>query len=115
MLHTAWSIVYTVLKCVGNVQKLAFPWYRQHKIDILGCLKRIMLFGQPHDYFNFTYFSVICCFTPNSGISSIPCWIKESPFTSKVNVNCLPRSEEHTSELQSRENLVCRLLLEKKK
>src|SRR5690606_41505081 len=35
---------------------------------------------------------------------------------------CLPawtalkvRSEEHTSELQSRENLVCRLLLEKKK
>src|SRR5215475_16161179 len=28
---------------------------------------------------------------------------------------CQPRSEEHTSELQSRENLVCRLLLEKKK
>src|SRR5690606_40779248 len=27
----------------------------------------------------------------------------------------LIRSEEHTSELQSRENLVCRLLLEKKK
>src|SRR5690606_41154135 len=28
---------------------------------------------------------------------------------------CKDRSEEHTSELQSRENLVCRLLLEKKK
>src|SRR5690606_39503718 len=28
---------------------------------------------------------------------------------------CSTRSEEHTSELQSRENLVCRLLLEKKK
>src|SRR3712207_7954557 len=27
----------------------------------------------------------------------------------------LARSEEHTSELQSRQNLVCRLLLEKKK
>src|SRR5690606_40265038 len=27
----------------------------------------------------------------------------------------ITRSEEHTSELQSRENLVCRLLLEKKK
>src|SRR4029077_21298877 len=27
----------------------------------------------------------------------------------------LPRSEEHTSELQSHLNLVCRLLLEKKK
>src|SRR5690349_23057215 len=28
---------------------------------------------------------------------------------------CHPRSEEHTSELQSRRDLVCRLLLEKKK
>src|SRR5207253_11388704 len=31
------------------------------------------------------------------------------------NVLCLGRSEEHTSELQSRGHLVCRLLLEKKK
>src|SRR5690349_22231625 len=30
-------------------------------------------------------------------------------------VHGLPRSEEHTSELQSRRDLVCRLLLEKKK
>src|SRR5207249_7258006 len=30
-------------------------------------------------------------------------------------VGDLPRSEEHTSELQSRFDLVCRLLLEKKK
>src|SRR5439155_18747577 len=29
--------------------------------------------------------------------------------------HCLQRSEEHTSELQSRGHLVCRLLLEKKK
>src|SRR5690606_41994299 len=32
----------------------------------------------------------------------------------EVDVRRPPRSEEHTSELQSRENLVCRLLLEKK-
>src|SRR5690606_39328690 len=31
------------------------------------------------------------------------------------NIHITLRSEEHTSELQSRENLVCRLLLEKKK
>src|SRR3712207_7505110 len=31
-----------------------------------------------------------------------------------VDVYCAPRSEEHTSELQSRQYLVCRLLLEKK-
>src|SRR5690606_40695723 len=33
----------------------------------------------------------------------------------KRNLAARARSEEHTSELQSRENLVCRLLLEKKK
>src|SRR5690606_42131657 len=33
----------------------------------------------------------------------------------KKDVTLDDRSEEHTSELQSRENLVCRLLLEKKK
>src|SRR2546422_1508377 len=33
----------------------------------------------------------------------------------KVVVAAGPRSEEHTSELQSRLHLVCRLLLEKKK
>src|SRR5436309_4798273 len=33
----------------------------------------------------------------------------------EAGLTTLVRSEEHTSELQSRENLVCRLLLEKKK
>src|SRR3712207_7275374 len=36
------------------------------------------------------------------------------PLTEKSE-NIDPRSEEHTSELQSRQYLVCRLLLEKKK
>src|SRR3712207_7533137 len=39
-------------------------------------------------------------------------------LSSPVNVSsssfCVSRSEEHTSELQSRQYLVCRLLLEKK-
>src|SRR5690606_41359244 len=34
---------------------------------------------------------------------------------SEATLTFVSRSEEHTSELQSRENLVCRLLLEKKK
>src|SRR2546430_11565914 len=33
----------------------------------------------------------------------------------KLNMERASRSEEHTSELQSQSNLVCRLLLEKKK
>src|SRR5437870_7751862 len=32
-----------------------------------------------------------------------------------IDSRCIRRSEEHTSELQSRGHLVCRLLLEKKK
>src|SRR5215475_9506602 len=35
--------------------------------------------------------------------------------TAEASLRAARRSEEHTSELQSRENLVCRLLLEKKK
>src|SRR2546430_11306764 len=40
----------------------------------------------------------------------IPCIIGRDPFQTED-----LRSEEHTSELQSQSNLVCRLLLEKKK
>src|SRR2546430_13605415 len=42
----------------------------------------------------------------------------ERPATPPMSAPCCPaapRSEEHTSELQSQSNLVCRLLLEKKK
>src|SRR2546430_4608053 len=37
------------------------------------------------------------------------------PRRSSSRCRCTSRSEEHTSELQSQSNLVCRLLLEKKK
>src|SRR5690606_40441660 len=49
-------------------------------------------------------------------ILSRPCLSAILPTHGEKNmVHSPPRSEEHTSELQSRENLVCRLLLEKKK
>src|SRR6266498_3556500 len=35
--------------------------------------------------------------------------------STRYSTGCATRSEEHTSELQSRPHLVCRLLLEKKK
>src|SRR5206468_9837040 len=37
-----------------------------------------------------------------------------TPVLARVDVEAVARSEEHTSELQSRSDLVCRLLLEKK-
>src|SRR5215469_8866738 len=44
-------------------------------------------------------------------------WLRCSPHPSGLSrpADNLRRSEEHTSELQSRRELVCRLLLEKKK
>src|SRR2546427_8906148 len=39
----------------------------------------------------------------------------ESPRATRSSPRTAMRSEEHTSELQSQSNLVCRLLLEKKK
>src|SRR3989442_5504386 len=43
-------------------------------------------------------------------------WIKSRKLTVRIERELpLARSEEHTSELQSRPHLVCRLLLEKKK
>src|SRR5262249_62029195 len=54
--------------------------------------------------------------------TSRPCWRTRSPGARRSSASprrCAPRvrtrSEEHTSELQSLTNLVCRLLLEKKK
>src|SRR5690606_41426911 len=46
------------------------------------------------------------------GFISTACWVQSAPVPRP---RTSYRSEEHTSELQSRENLVCRLLLEKKK
>src|SRR5690606_41754592 len=43
-----------------------------------------------------------------------PWYARRSRKRSPAPVERRTRSEEHTSELQSRENLVCRLLLEKK-
>src|SRR5690606_42127778 len=49
--------------------------------------------------------------TPAASPSRSPAPARASPPAQET----VKRSEEHTSELQSRENLVCRLLLEKKK
>src|SRR3712207_8256915 len=46
------------------------------------------------------------------GVQHLAVWDGEKWFAAPGGA---PRSEEHTSELQSRQYLVCRLLLEKKK
>src|SRR3712207_7879506 len=44
-----------------------------------------------------------------------PRFAEQADKAGPPHASCLRRSEEHTSELQSRQYLVCRLLLEKKK
>src|SRR5436309_1014497 len=80
-----------------------------------------------------TTYGALGCFAAGFGSTDIAVtfatgrtWFKV-PETIRINLRgvlppgvfpkdlALQRSEEHTSELQSRENLVCRLLLEKKK
>src|SRR2546430_12514581 len=56
----------------------------------------------------------------SSGIESpayqdLPCSAGHNSCYISPYGDVFPRSEEHTSELQSQSNLVCRLLLEKKK
>src|SRR5207249_11991928 len=52
-----------------------------------------------------------CCFTPSRDSR----WRRFPPERFAIRKSICHRSEEHTSELQSRFDLVCRLLLEKKK
>src|SRR2546429_6378906 len=52
----------------------------------------------------------ICGHSPVSAVKAHRC-----PATVESSAARMTRSEEHTSELQSRLHLVCRLLLEKKK
>src|SRR5437773_4992342 len=64
-----------------------------------------------------------CCESHRPSNRSVSVWASETFQSNRRNATALsvvrlserPRSEEHTSELQSHHDLVCRLLLEKKK
>src|SRR3712207_7180022 len=54
------------------------------------------------------------CITPLPNCAGLPVMLRSVTTSTRVALGP-SRSEEHTSELQSRQYLVCRLLLEKKK
>src|SRR5690554_7594647 len=83
----------------------------------------IIAYNQPekaiHDIHDITFFKKdkkIQSLLQNG--EAMGCFYVESPamrmLMKKLNTTTYLRSEEHTSELQSRPHLVCRLLLEKK-
>src|SRR2546428_7165567 len=57
----------------------------------------------------------LCRPHPSHRHRAFPGFDNEKPFRRSCEKSSVARSEEHTSELQSRSDLVCRLLLEKKK
>src|SRR2546430_12448682 len=58
----------------------------------------------------------VTCFAPAATPALFKTSFKRTPFQRALPIAPFPiRSEEHTSELQSQSNLVCRLLLEKHK
>src|SRR5215475_14915004 len=85
------------------------PWRWSDAIarSILSPVKRFLTSASPP-------FRPIACITRQPA-SEPPIAARMYHATNSLCRAVIMRSEEHTSELQSRENLVCRLLLEKKK
>src|SRR5690606_31523443 len=74
--------------------------------------------NRPQINFTFVEGTPPSCFPPGDLASTITSYtsadISWGTLENAIEYEYAVRSEEHTSELQSRENLVCRLLLEKK-
>src|SRR3712207_8107198 len=76
-----------------------FRSYGDPAFDLAFCLNHLLLKG---------------LWVPNAAPAFLACF-DALAASYMAGVTWEPRSEEHTSELQSRQYLVCRLLLEKKK
>src|SRR5690606_41395186 len=85
----------------------ALPILAGQRFDIVGAAERVDDVGDPA----FMLQDQLCI----AGDAAGKLGRQRDGFIKAVGMEALRRSEEHTSELQSRENLVCRLLLEKKK
>src|SRR5690606_42112150 len=82
----------------------SFPTRRSSDLDLIALVSRIAWELQEEiDEFEL---NPVIVHADNAGYTVADALMRRRPQA---------RSEEHTSELQSRENLVCRLLLEKKK
>src|SRR5207302_9090929 len=96
----------------------------QYMTSIMGCRSHHLVMYYAFFFFSilrrpprstlFPYTTLFRSACPGGMLSTAA---RTSAHASRIVVSAAihDRSEEHTSELQSRENLVCRLLLEKKK
>src|SRR5690554_7361098 len=72
-------------------------------------------YGEVHDYAVNILSLVPCSGSVVAGVATASITAACAGDSFSLSLNGVTRSEEHTSELQSRPHLVCRLLLEKKK
>src|SRR2546430_5932639 len=92
-----------------------YPFSLHAPLPIFGCVvvrESTQVLNPPAGVGIFT-FAITRSTNPNSGANRVSSASSRSSLRSRSAV--CRRSEEHTSELQSQSNLVCRLLLEKKK
>src|SRR5690606_40690669 len=94
---------------------LSFPTRRSSDLDCTGLLERLAGTSVSTDeIFAAAHARLSRASILNAAACPIPLQddlaADALPFAIKDNTNVAGRSEEHTSELQSRENLVCRLL-----
>src|SRR5206468_11351430 len=85
----------------------SFPTRRSSDLNVAR-LHIMMFFKRP----NFILNTCACLLRSSMPVAK---WLNCSRLPCKPKLSSCVRSEEHTSELQSRSDLVCRLLLEKKK
>src|SRR5699024_11276686 len=114
---------------VGDLRDLhSFPTRRSSD---LGSISKTCKYNHRNTWWNNDTDSRRCCGNSNCCFFIITftehTWNKDFPYSCCICLCCsrytskhhgnehIRRSEEHTSELQSRFDLVCRLLLEKKK
>src|SRR5262249_60888719 len=101
----------TLERMSSTVHRLSLPHHRRR--PALLCFFFLMIRRPPRS----TLFPYTTLFRSSTAVRPWP--VSSSTAPSPCRTSTMPRtsrrSEEHTSELQSLTNLVCRLLLEKKK
>src|SRR5699024_4012130 len=102
-------LLFILLLCGCKQQELLNHLDQQQANDVLAVLQRHNINAEKKDQGK-TGFSI---FVEPTDFASAVDWLKIYNLPGKPDIQL--RSEEHTSELQSRFDLVCRLLLEKKK